>query len=51
LAWADACHADTGRFSLLNDDVFIIYNNDILFQHVGFSRHSAFTFIDSNVSP
>jgi hypothetical protein len=33
------------------DDVFIVYNNDMLFEHVGHSRRSGFTFIDSNVSP
>jgi hypothetical protein len=33
------------------DDVFIVYNNDMLFEPVGHSRRSGFTFIDSNVSP
>jgi hypothetical protein len=33
------------------DDVFIVYNNGMLFQHTGLSRRSGFTFIDSNVSP
>jgi hypothetical protein len=37
--------------SLGLDDVFIVYNNDMLFEHTGFSRQSGFTFIDSNVSP
>jgi hypothetical protein len=36
---------------IMPDDVFIIYNNGMLFQHTGLSRRSGFTFIDSNVSP
>jgi hypothetical protein len=33
------------------DDVFIVYNNEFLFEHRGLSRRSGFTFIDVNVSP
>jgi hypothetical protein len=33
------------------DEIFIVYNNGMLFDHTGYSRISGFTFIDSNVSP
>jgi hypothetical protein len=33
------------------DDVFIVYNNGMLFEHTGLSRRSGFTFVDTNVSP
>jgi hypothetical protein len=47
----DANVASISASQANQDDVFIVYNNDMLFEHTGFSRRSGFTFIDSNVSP
>jgi hypothetical protein len=49
--FVDANVASVVAFDANSDDVFIIYNNDMLFEHTGLSRKSGFSFIDSNVSP
>jgi hypothetical protein len=50
-SFVDANVASISTLPQQPDDVFIVYTNDMLFQHTGLSRRSGFTFIDSNVSP